>query len=919
MGIDMQRIIFLMVVVMLFVFAGVDTSNSQTIIRVNCGGEAYRDHLGNEWSRDQVYRPGSWGHESGGYALFYPFEINGTVDDPLYQAERNALNFYRFTVPNGTYIVTLKFAELYYRKIGERIFHVDIEGNRVITDFDMVATAGFATAIDRTFPVQVNDGILDIHFITIEVAPGITIAHANIKAIAVLEQGTHDPLLWVNKTTLNFGRNSFIQVFEVRNGGELPLEWTLYENPEEMWITKVAPVESTLHQGQSIEVRVEVGRNGLAEGFYQGTLTLNSNGGSRNVTVSMEVRNDTPLLEVPRNRLEFGALLTERKFLIRNRGTARLTWNAYNTNRVPWIKSISPGDGGMNPGSYQEVSVLIDRFETNDSTMMAPISINTNAGNRTMEITADRGRTSLRINCGGADYVDQANNLWFEDMHYQSGTENHHQVGIVGTEDDPLYQHTRRGACSYAIPIQQTGLYRLALHFIDTEFNQAQSRLFNIFIEDSCHYPNVDIVGEAQGQTPLVKQSYITIDDTTLNIDLESALNEPRIAGIELQRIPNDPYLMVTNPILNFGTTETRLCAMIHNSGATDLHWRIEKPADSPWIRRVTPDSGTTVYGNQDSVWVVVNRRRMPNGLYQDTLLVHSNGGWSEVIALMQVGTSEEIALRVNAGGKMYVDTDGNEWKADQPYTVGDWGYIGGGTYIYERAVGGTDDDPLYQSERWGLDGYYFDVPNGRYEVVLHFAEIYFQQANRRVMDVLIEGDLTLDNFDIFAEVGFMKPCIKRYMVQVNDNQLDIEFGREIDDPKISAIELYSQFTVHPIPLERGLMSPAADHESHALKPASLALDQNYPNPFNMETLISFSLPYAAVVRLEIFNMLGQRISMLTNSPLEAGIYRYSWDGTDDLGSPVPSGLYLYTIQVIPEDTESHAPLHMVNKMLIIK
>ncbi|MBN1155264.1 hypothetical protein JXB12_10135 [candidate division KSB1 bacterium] len=895
------------------------SAEAQTIIRVNCGGDAYRDHLGNNWSRDQAYRPGEWGYEIGGYALFYPTEIHGTVDDPLYQAERNALYYYRFTVPNGTYYVTLKFAELYYKKIGERIFHVDIEGHRVISDFDMVATAGFATAIDRTFPVQVNDGILDIYFITIEVAPGITIAHANIKAIAVIEQGTHEPLLWVNKTALNFGRNSFSQVFEVRNGGELPLEWTIFENPDEAWITNVTPTVGTLYQGQSAEVRVDVSRNGLGEGFYHGTLSIDSNGGFKNVDVSMEVKNDYPLLDVSRNALDFGAILTARRFQIHNRGTARLTWNAYNTTHASWLKAIEPSSGEINAGGQQEVVVVIDRTATGDSTMTAAVSVNTNAGNRNVEILANRGYHPLLINCGGGDYLDHADRTWFEDMHYQGGSDHVQQVEVWGTDDDPLYQHTRQGDLSYSIPLQENGRYRLALHFVETEYDEPQSRVFNVMVEDSSYYPSLDIAAETQAQTPLVRESLVDIADTTLNIELESVVDQPVIAAIELQKIPQDPYLSLHNTVLNFGPEETRLHFAVRNSGAMDLHWRVEKSPDCQWIRRVSPDSGSTGYGCSDSVWVVVDRRRLPHGLLQDTLRVHSNGGQGLVVVSMQVGSTEQVTLRVNAGGDDYVDTSGNEWKADQAYTAGAWGYLGGETYVHPMPVGETAEDVLYQSERWGLEGYRFDVPNGTYDVVLHFAEIYFMEAQRRVMDVLIEGDLKLDDFDIFSEAGYMKACVKPFQVVVNDQALDIKFNRGMDDPKISAIEIQSRFIAQPIPLERGVRCPAADNDQRRLMPQSLDIHQNYPNPFNMETQITFSLPYSAQVCLEVYNILGQRIKVLHDSPLGEGTYSYAWQGTDDMGQAVPSGFYLYAIHVIPDDSESHSTVHRVNKMLLLK
>lgn len=70
--------------------------------------------------------------------------------------------------------------------------------------------------------------------------------------------------------------------------------------------------------------------------------------------------------------------------------------------------------------------------------------------------------------------------------------------------------------------------------------------------------------------------------------------------------------------------------------------------------------------------------------------------------------------------------------------------------------------------------------------------------------------------------------------------------------------------------------------------PALFALFQNYPNPFNPQTTIGFSLPRAARVRLEIFDLLGQSLAVLVDARRAAGQHRIRFDGSD-----LPSGLYL--------------------------
>ena len=75
--------------------------------------------------------------------------------------------------------------------------------------------------------------------------------------------------------------------------------------------------------------------------------------------------------------------------------------------------------------------------------------------------------------------------------------------------------------------------------------------------------------------------------------------------------------------------------------------------------------------------------------------------------------------------------------------------------------------------------------------------------------------------------------------------------------------------------------------------PAGYALSQNYPNPFNPETTIRYDLPEGGVVRLFLYNLSGQKIRTLVDVHQMAGSYSVTWDGTDETGRAVASGVYL--------------------------
>jgi uncharacterized delta-60 repeat protein len=93
-------------------------------------------------------------------------------------------------------------------------------------------------------------------------------------------------------------------------------------------------------------------------------------------------------------------------------------------------------------------------------------------------------------------------------------------------------------------------------------------------------------------------------------------------------------------------------------------------------------------------------------------------------------------------------------------------------------------------------------------------------------------------------------------------------------------------------------------------------LEQNYPNPFNPSTTISFRLSTFSEVRLEIYNLLGQKVRTLVNESKAAGVHTVKWDGANDTGQPAASGVYLYRLVVGEASSPSHV---QTRKMLLLQ
>lgn len=91
-------------------------------------------------------------------------------------------------------------------------------------------------------------------------------------------------------------------------------------------------------------------------------------------------------------------------------------------------------------------------------------------------------------------------------------------------------------------------------------------------------------------------------------------------------------------------------------------------------------------------------------------------------------------------------------------------------------------------------------------------------------------------------------------------------------------------------------LATSVEDNSNSFIPNEIALEQNYPNPFNPGTQISYQLANGGYISLNIYDLLGREIKTLISEDQAPGNYTVSWDGRDESGNIVPSGIYLYTL-----------------------
>ncbi|MFC1619948.1 T9SS type A sorting domain-containing protein [Candidatus Neomarinimicrobiota bacterium] len=127
-------------------------------------------------------------------------------------------------------------------------------------------------------------------------------------------------------------------------------------------------------------------------------------------------------------------------------------------------------------------------------------------------------------------------------------------------------------------------------------------------------------------------------------------------------------------------------------------------------------------------------------------------------------------------------------------------------------------------------------------------------------------------------------------------------------NPKTTGTAYYDDFSVTK------MVSPTVAIEERnrtARVPTEYRLSQNFPNPFNPQTSIQFTCPNLGWVRMDVYNLLGQRVTTLVDGIYQGGTYNVNWEGVDDRGIPVASGVYIYSL--ITNDTR------IARKMLLIR
>ncbi|MBU2446614.1 MAG: T9SS type A sorting domain-containing protein [Bacteroidetes bacterium] len=296
-------------------------------------------------------------------------------------------------------------------------------------------------------------------------------------------------------------------------------------------------------------------------------------------------------------------------------------------------------------------------------------------------------------------------------------------------------------------------------------------------------------------------------------------------------------------------------------------------------------------------------------------------------ITLSGQGVGTNIVVD-NSDPTTYISTPVVDWNQAAPTNLNYWQRISGSgtnnerifTYIYGKIYNGTPTEPL-NTIQWfpsfpkrqggpAVEPDSFDVwailPTGSstgnpvaiYEVnhvggvsvVVRNQNSYLYGGNVQANGRLYLGRYTFlrGGQDIYGS-----GTIYGNIMLVNDHNLVTEFYR---DSVVNRARVDSFVTRADAIILQQAAGPVTSVGDDGSLPSSYSLSQNYPNPFNPTTQIRFGIPQDSRVTLKVYDVLGREVRKLMNDDLRAGYHTLEWDGRNNFGGKVSSGMYIYRL-----------------------
>lgn len=361
------------------------------------------------------------------------------------------------------------------------------------------------------------------------------------------------------------------------------------------------------------------------------------------------------------------------------------------------------------------------------------------------------------------------------------------------------------------------------------------------------------------------------------------AVNSPESLAVFLTLQSNIPYISISKESLQINLSPEESVTdslLISNIGGGELIWKAQKTES--WMSLLT-DSGQT--GNY--LVYSIDPSALATGYYQDAIVISDSAAFNNPLTIpvdLLVRGSDTIIVT-----PVMVET-GEKFQSEIYLQAGQSIVDGFISFSYDARLFGIDS--INAASSGELSG--------------NISSTIDSQLYRFTIQISPDGDSVAANLgrhfiadlygtanDSLAGITALEPIYGEALFYLGN------LAGQVFPP---AVELG--------PIDISISTGVSEGEDNPL-PILFYLEQNHPNPFNSTTMIHYSIPQQAHVRIEIFNILGQTVKLLINRQEMPGSHSISWDGQNKNGREMASGIYFYRL--------TSAGNSSVKKMVLLK
>ena len=766
--------------------AAANQTTGDILYRVNAGGPSLTVSDGPDWTADSATNPSQYRGSDNTQISEFSENVDSTTDAVPDGTPIEVFTSARWDQPDGGAMqwdlpveagteveVRLYLAEPYVGapdgapgQPGERQFDVSIEGQEVLTNYDIYADVGYATGTMKSFTTTVDsDGTLDVDFAhgaaNNPIVSGIEVVEVGDTTVAEAVAGQNAPEDQIGLQEIQDAVNWWATGTAVPGTDGKTIDLSQMQNLVNMWATgatvgtndppTIDPIaDQTVTEGDSATVSV-------------------SASDPDGDTVSLSLGQAPSFVSLSEGEL-----------------------------------SITPGSGAADNSPYTVEIVADDGTATTTETFQLTV------------LAESEGQAIYRINAGGSA-VTVDGQQWSDGDQYATGGEpwDDHSIpsdGIAGTGKDVLYlteRHAPGSSFEYAFPVSEAGQYRVVLHFAEIYWGAAGGgpggegqRVFSANAEGGAvELDGYDLYADVGPETAVTKTYDVEVTDGTLNVDFTATTDGPQVAAIEVYDVSGDndaptPDLASTpdDPAANMEVTLDASGSSDADGSIAEYRWDVD--GDGTVDQTTTDPTLTHVYPSDGRRAAVVTVVDDDGAVASDTVPVDVDG---------------EVVYRVNPGGPE-LQVQGLNWEQDNEDGASQY-LVSGGDLVPNKmpwppADSVTDKVPSYvpgevfQYKRFDFpsgDEMHYDFPaqSGQvYEVRLYFRNGWSgtDQVGDRIYTVIVDDTTVLNQYDAVWDVGDDVGTMRGFVVESTDNDIDVDFAHGvIENPNINGIEIIAR------------------------------------------------------------------------------------------------------------------------------